>query len=480
MLTLTTTLRHIYQRMRPFWKVIFLSLFVCAYIHTAGSSQAPLLFRLGLRASRIPQFIRDTEHPWVLENTAVLERLDAADALCNSDSPLRSKLPMVPVDLFKDLMVDNNRASIQNRLGWDNARDRLGEILSCKEALRTCESLRVDIYRYSGGFDPRWEEQVPPDIVPRLFVNVLSQMGTLTKLEWLRPSDDTVVTAIFESAFRESGLYLPTVTEMHLAPNMHFLLPFAPNLTALTTNDFTWSYRRNHGPFNELIEMARSAKKLTALEAAAEWGPELVGSLLDAMPSLHKLNLLGRVGPMYYYEPDYPNSQVLENVTLILKEFKNLSTLHLPDAWSLGFTDYEPPGCGNVYFGLSGTTFGRYQSRQHMVAIERAGSIVAEQLPYLDLLCIGSTCINPGKQRGSNELVWPWTGRIKDYLLEIWPRYKTGDSPEDDGKNEDPDGPLFGMLEGDEAMLDENWGQERYSSPSDKLPEVWNYVDLKD
>lgn len=156
---------------------------------------------------------------------------------------------------------------------------------------------------------------------------------------------------------------------------------------------------------------------------------------------------------------------------MTLKRFKNLSSVQLPGAWGLGLDDDHGPGCGNMYFGLQGTQYGRGESRRYIVDAERVTNMVLEHLPDLDLLCIGSGCVNPRVRTEEGKLVWPWTGRMKDYLLEDWPRYKAGDSPEDEGVDEDPNGPIFGRWEDDKVMLDENWVME---------PDDWEELDQKE
>lgn len=293
---------RIHDRMQRLWNIIILLLFACAHV-AASSPQAPLLVRLGLRGSKIPQFVHDLDHPWINENMGVLEQLNATEALCNAESPLRSRLPTIPDDLFKDLKVDNHDYSMRKRLGWDNARDRLLEIRSCKEALRTCQRFRVDIYRHAGGYDDKWEPQEPPQDVPPTFSDVLSSMPSLQKLEWMQPSDDTSATAIFESSFRERQLMLPTVTELQLGPNMHFLVPMAPNVETLTTSSgYKWPFPWHLNLRHELIDAARGAKHLTYFEMRADWDADLVRRVLDAMPQLQTLRLEGSMEDLYHFE----------------------------------------------------------------------------------------------------------------------------------------------------------------------------------
>lgn len=146
-----------------------------------------------------------------------------------------------------------------------------------------------------------------------------------------------------------------------------------------------------------------------------------------------------------------------------LSRSKDLSSLHLPDVWSLGLFDYDPPFCGNVYFGLSGTKYGRSTSRWAIAGIQQVDDFVSKHLPDLQSLCIGGACRTTGSQKEGEGSVWPWTGRLKEYLLDDWPRYRAGDSygdSEADRKDEDPNGPIFSTWEEDEAMLDENWALE--------------------
>lgn len=310
--------------MRLLWKVVAFFLLVCACIQVVECGQTPLLVRLGIRQSRIPQFIRDLGHPWVLDNTALLESLDTADALCNAESPLRSQLPTVPIDLFNKLMVDN-QAGKADRLGWQNSMDRLSEMKGCPEALRNCEHFRVNIHRHSGAYGGPSEERMPPEAVPNLFVDVLSQMEKLQELEWIRPSEDAAVSAIFESTFIEHQLSLPTVKEMQLGPNMQFLIPLAPELTTLkATKDYLWRDRESLDSPNSFISMAANAKAITWFNMSAEWEVDLVESVLDAMPLLEHLSIDGRIGPLFYMH-GY-GSRFLEGVEIKVSD----GSSHLP------------------------------------------------------------------------------------------------------------------------------------------------------
>lgn len=83
--------------------------------------------------------------------------------LRNQESPLRDSLPFsVPDDLFNELFIDNTRFSTPRR-GWQNAQDRLSEILDCPAALESCSRFYVDIYRHE--YDTSQQGPGSPDFM---------------------------------------------------------------------------------------------------------------------------------------------------------------------------------------------------------------------------------------------------------------------------------------------------------------------------
>lgn len=128
-----------------------------------------MLARLVTRPPSIPTFVRDVNHPWVEENSRILEKLNAKEILCIEGSPLRPQLPGFPDDLFKNLIVSNAHAT-ESRLAWDNTYERLTEILGCRAALRSSETLQVGLDRREmDSYNFLWEPEMPPTNVTDLF-----------------------------------------------------------------------------------------------------------------------------------------------------------------------------------------------------------------------------------------------------------------------------------------------------------------------
>lgn len=106
----------------------------------------------------------------------------------------------------------------------------------------------------------------------------------------------------------------------------------------------------------------------------------------------------------------------------ILSRFPALKTLRLPYAWQLNLDFDGGSGCGNSYFGEGGRAYGRSVALQGIHATEKAGDIVLAGMPLLESLWIGSTKANITRDdtEGINA-TWPWTGRVVDYVYEVWP-----------------------------------------------------------
>lgn len=163
-----------------------------------------------------------------------------------------------------------------------------------------------------------------------------------------------------------------------------------------------------------------------------------------------------------------------------MQKLEALRNLHLPGIWDDDLAIYFGPACGNAYDGLGGTIGGRIEERKLISGIERAGRLVVEQLPHLESLTVAATTTDPRRRTEEGKLVWPWTGRLKEHLLEEWPRWKRINDPGEDGTDEDPDGPVFETWEDDEAMLKDDWGLQGLASSDGAMPGPLDYRGLED
>jgi hypothetical protein len=96
--------------------------------------------------------------------------------------------------------------------------------------------------------------------------------------------------------------------------------------------------------------------------------------------------------------------------------------LGLPPTYQLELGWDGGAGCGNVYFGTEGRTYGRWEVERGAEVVERATRIVLSFLPDLDSLDFGGFAINLTRHENATVTPnWPWTGRMEEYKYEVWP-----------------------------------------------------------
>jgi hypothetical protein len=283
--------------------------------------------------SRVPQFIRDLDHPYIKANYRKINGLDnPQEALCNPESLQRLNIPPVPEDLFANLFVDNNRAEITGRTGWQNANDRFKEILACSSAMETCKGLLVDIYIYRGGqyctdrpfsLCPT-EPAIPPMAIPELFAQVISAMPRLESLEWASSWEDEATALEFRRFFDDRNLLLPSLKTLALAPGFEFMLHHTPNVTRVTpSRGYGWQryVSKTSGGSNmmespswKLINATKELDGLTHLELITRWSQEVIKDLYDAAPGLISLGIRGEI------LPDHRESGIYDMMTSIYEQ----------------------------------------------------------------------------------------------------------------------------------------------------------------
>lgn len=106
----------------------------------------------------------------------------------------------------------------------------------------------------------------------------------------------------------------------------------------------------------------------------------------------------------------------------ILARFPQLENLRLPGSHELGLGFDGGAWCGNAYDGPGGRAYGRTVVQRSAELAEAVGRVVYEALPGLKTFSIGSQSpnIDVGED-GLVEMVWPWTGSMEAYTLDIWP-----------------------------------------------------------
>ncbi|RDW63698.1 hypothetical protein BP6252_11243 [Coleophoma cylindrospora] len=390
-----------------------------------------------MRRSRIPRFILDAKHPWILENKRKLESLPDAEAfLCGLDAP--SDEPVVhvnnglelPRDLFHYLEIDNRRLS---RPGWRNALERLREMKRCPQALARVKTFKVNIYvhdRYSDWFLRVREPSRPYKESLKLCGDVLEAMTGLESLKW---EIDAEHAHWFEEAFKHRNLTLPSPKHLLIGPLSHYLVGMCPNVEAIENIDVVcWKHSQHQNPGLLLVRSTSSAKNLTrlALHACFEgWSPELAREVLEYMPQLTSLELKNcfesmYLDPAYSVNPPRPAGKLLRGILAEISNFPNLTHLDLPASYELDLGFDGGPICGNAYDGPGGARYQREVLAESYRATELGGVIVAEVLPHLTGFTVGGHQPNITRDEGGiSNVTWFWTGKLDEWLLARIPDY---------------------------------------------------------
>jgi len=263
----------------------------------------------------VPQFLLDTGHSWIKKDPLDLRRNPNAKHLLSSlDSTLRppanataddfEKNKYYPADLFRKLEIDNSRYGI-NRPGWQNAIDRLTEILDSPAALQDVEVFVVDIYNH--GYAHFWEYSMYLDSVkmparlPDLMAKALKSMPNLRRLEWSvkKPYVDD-----FASAFEDHGIHLDGVRELKVSPFSEFLVRVCPSLEILEPNRglepcWRWKFwEDDEDPKHILLKAARGAgkvRKFQVNEGTWKWDKRTVKCKSMGCPMNDLVQI--RIGP---------------------------------------------------------------------------------------------------------------------------------------------------------------------------------------
>jgi hypothetical protein len=239
-------------------------------------------------SSPIPQFMLDMESSWLDANKNWLDKYpDVQNALCSKDSALwregaEARTP--PEDLFSKINIDNNKAGV-SRPGWLNAKDRLTEIRACAAALDGARHLHVDVYIHNAdGYDNilQAEPNTPSSDLATLFAEVLANMRNLERLDF---GVSAAATPVFEKAFVDANLTLPSVKYLVPGKYSHWLVPMCPNLEVLVTGGYFnhWSWNHYDPNLNQkedawvaLIEATKGSPLKEFTLRSGDWSPDLL------------------------------------------------------------------------------------------------------------------------------------------------------------------------------------------------------------
>ncbi|KAJ2996428.1 hypothetical protein NUW58_g977 [Xylaria curta] len=387
------------------------------------------------KQSRVPQFMLDAGHPWIIENREKLEQLpDVESYLCFSfqesavdssrvEGMAEKKGLEIPHNLFDHLEINNNRWEI-NRPGWPNALMRMREINRCPAALSQVKTFKTRVYVYDSEYDDLAKKMLEPSRPPQellgLFADVLGNMTSLETLKWSIPPP---YVHYFQEHFVDRGLVLPSVKTLEISGRAHFLVPMCSNITELEYGGRTTGERHTSGSEDSeslLLQATMFAPNLTrfGMTASWAWDDSKLQELVSYMPGLTTLYLRGGLSSQHRY-PGYDGPS---GSRLRVSSLKNLTQLELPPAYSLDLGWDGGPGCGNFYFGPGGRDFERQVYREGLETTEAAAAIVVEALPRLTNFSIGDSQANI--TRYENGTLWasfPWTGRLDEWVMEALP-----------------------------------------------------------
>jgi hypothetical protein len=249
------------------------------------------MFKVGSTPT-IPQFILDTDHPWIQDNKGWLSsHRNVERELCSKVSSLwrdGAHGQTLPKDLFARINIDNNKAGI-SRQGWKNAAARLEELKICPAALEDATELYVDIYVHDSmyaDFSER-ESTMPPSSLPKMFVDTVASIPFLERLSFGVSARSTPA---FEAAFAEANITLPSIKYLVPGAYSEWLIPRCPNLKFVQAGSYFdhWSWNHYEPELEKIYQPlpavinALIGMPVQELNLRASWTPEL----LESMPHL--------------------------------------------------------------------------------------------------------------------------------------------------------------------------------------------------
>ncbi|KAK0472184.1 hypothetical protein IW261DRAFT_820390 [Armillaria novae-zelandiae] len=281
---------------------------------------------------------------------------------------------------------------------WESAMDAVEDLLASTALdivvgnTRFLE-IRISEHPSEGGEDPMLS------ILPSRLAELLS--APFRQLHTLVFSIDERKAQTFGHKFDMAGIELHTVTILLVGAYCDFMVPLCPNVEHVATCDWIWLASNRGGASREhsfrLIAAAGGAKMLRHFEMNEWWSADLLKGELqglsfllplvfttpiavyDAMPSIETLTLHGgRV------------RDSLKVLLPILSQFKNLKTLGLVNASSLG-VGFDPPWGGSAYVGpREAERLGRVQEEMKATN-RRVADMVFGACIDLDVMTLGDT-----------------------------------------------------------------------------------------
>lgn len=237
-------------------------------------------------------------------------------------------------------------------------------------------------------------------------------MDRLEKLELFIPEYHT---SQFEAAFRQVKVSLPRVDFLAVGPYSEFVVSLCPNVTTLATSSLQWLHckRGNQGDIPRehslrLIEAAGGTSKLTHLAMFEWWNFTLLETILVAVPNLSSLSM------------ECSNySEGLTKLLPILSRFNNLQYLALASAFSLKVTCFQPPWCGNAYYGPNGDQMRQRVGEEREKATKIVVQMVFPVCRKLKVLWIGDRQRTEVRRSHSGDVAGgTWTEETRQKLCE--------------------------------------------------------------
>lgn len=134
--------------------------------------------------------------------------------------------------------------------------------------------------------------------MPSLLATLLSAMPQLEKLVFVVPEYHV---GVFEEAFRQASILLPSADVLVVGPYCEFVVAMCPNVKIVSSNGYQWGHSQrayengwNRGHSLRLIKAVGAASKLRHFEMQEWWDTGLLQGTIRFL-SLDLLNYIANI-----------------------------------------------------------------------------------------------------------------------------------------------------------------------------------------